>query len=377
MSNNKLILFIQILVYFFRDIVFGINLLISPRKKYIMVRGLTTEAKILNNARYLLEALDKDERYRVVYVHSKKFSEFDFLKNTKYVKKNSLKSYYYQANSKFVFHSGTRNVGIKSTKQIDIYLNYGSNYKNNFETYHDHNLKRRACRFDYLVSGGSKDAELMKIEMPATLNNGAEILEFGNPRIDHIKKTSSETIEVLKKDLDIDLETKVILYVPTWREEETISIQDVVEELAEILGDKYTILYKAHTTGYSKNVETNLSLSNYIDVTNSELMFEDLVTISDVIISDYSSALLDAPGAGKVPQAFVYDIDEQLADRGLLFDPREFKIAPLSFTVQELATNIMMMSSYTREMQNNIEKFANFENGNSISKLLKFIEEKY
>ena len=84
-----------------------------------------------------------------------------------------------------------------------------SDYKRNFYN--------NAQTWDYLISQNSYSTEIFRRAFGFT----KEILEIGYPRNDILfHKNNKEDIEKIKKELGLPLDKKIILYAPTWRDNE-------------------------------------------------------------------------------------------------------------------------------------------------------------
>lgn len=154
----------------------------------------------------------------------------------------------------------------------------------------------------------------------------SQILLYGYPKNDllvHNDKT--EQINVRKK-IGIPIDKKIILYAPTYREENpNIMISNVdFNKWYSILGDNYYVLYRAHPT-----VSNLTSLKKYknfiIDVSNYPNNI-DLMIASDILISDYSGIFFEYAVTGKPMYCYSYDYDDYVKSRQLYFDIR--KIIP-------------------------------------------------
>ena len=145
---------------------------------------------------------------------------------------------------------------------------------------------------------------------------------MGYPRNDVLvtRQNDTEYIEQIKKDLNLPKDKKVIMYAPTWRDDEFVKkgqylfdLKINLANLKEQIGDDYVILLRMHylianaldLTGYD---DFAIDVSNYNDIS-------ELYLISDALITDYSSVMFDY-GILKRPQFFfAYDIEKY--DKGL------------------------------------------------------------
>lgn len=151
---------------------------------------------------------------------------------------------------------------------------------------------------------------------------------IGLPRNDELvaKNTVDEVVR-LKGKLDIPLEKKVIFYAPTFREYEMDNNDDFVllppikwEKWEKTLSDTYIILFRAHSAVMKvMNVRQNDFLR---DVSHYPYL-NDLLLVSDILISDYSSIYFDYSILKRPMLCFCYDYEEYARTRGMYFDIRE------------------------------------------------------
>lgn len=132
----------------------------------------------------------------------------------------------------------------------------------------------------------------------ATLAFNAEISQFinsGLPRNDLFfdeKMVKLRTFEILNK-LDLDSEFRYALYAPTYREFKGSSTYNIdfsaVKTALEIrFGGNWKILFRSHY--YLDNIK---GLPDYIIDVSSHDDMQEILLISDVLITDYSSSVWD------------------------------------------------------------------------------------
>lgn len=144
------------------------------------------------------------------------------------------------------------------------------------------------------------------------------------PRNDKLLKYSQIEKETIIRKLNLPKEKRILLYMPTYREFLTDfrnqTYQSFPIDLGKWksqLGKKYVLLIRAHYV-VSKIVgvcdsEFVRDVSDYEDV-------NDLYAVSDMLISDYSSAFIDYSILEKPMICFAYDEDEYREKRGLYFE---------------------------------------------------------
>lgn len=122
-----------------------------------------------------------------------------------------------------------------------------------------------------------------------------EILKIGMPRNDKLLVNNEKEINLIKTYLNIPPDKKILLYAPTFRDNTPnsqnpiIDISLTLEELNNKGGD-WICIVRAHSA--SKGINIQNKNKKIIDVTKYPDM-ADLLLISDMLITDYSSCAGD------------------------------------------------------------------------------------
>lgn len=205
------------------------------------------------------------------------------------------------------------------------------------------NFYNESRNWDYLISPNRYSTEIFK----RAFQFDKTIIESGYPRNDIlINANGGQGIAALKKKYHLPADKKVLLYAPTWRDDQFYSkgqykfdIQLDLKLLREKIGDKYIVLLRMHYL-----VAENFDLSPYkgfaYDFSNHEDIRE-LYLISDLLITDYSSVFFDYGNLKRPIIFYVYDIDlyrDKL--RGFYYDFESKAPGPLAKTTEEVIQHI-------------------------------------
>lgn len=139
-------------------------------------------------------------------------------------------------------------------------------------------------------------------------------------------------------------EKKILLFAPTFRGNGKNSgfypvEQFDVNKLYEQLKEEYAIIIKHHPFARERN-KINKKYKDYIiDMSdNSEL--NDLLFVTDLLITDYSSAVFEA-SLLDIPMLFyVYDLYQYVATRGFYYEYETFVPGKIVFDFEEIASAI-------------------------------------
>lgn len=156
------------------------------------------------------------------------------------------------------------------------------------------------------------------------------IFETGYPRNDYLITYSHEDVQQIKTKLGlIGCDKKIILYAPTWRDNEhdsatgfTYNTKVDFDKLRDELSDKFIILFRAHylvsnSFDFEKYNGFVYDVSHYDDI-------NELYVVSDMLITDYSSVFFDYANLKRPIIFYMYDYEfykEEL--RGFYIDMRE------------------------------------------------------
>ena len=169
----------------------------------------------------------------------------------------------------------------------------------------------------------------------------SKIKALGLPRMDYYFE--NRDLDKLKKDFcqkyGISQDKKIILYAPTFRDEEkynnVFSYLDL-EEFNARLGNEYVLALRLHPKIKNFYKEDISSKGKYIDVSGYESE-QELMLISDVLITDYSSIMIEYSILNKPTVFFTYDLDEYLKnERGFYYDFKTTVPGPIVYTSDEL-----------------------------------------
>ena len=169
----------------------------------------------------------------------------------------------------------------------------------------------------------------------------SKIKALGLPRMDYYFE--DRDLDKLKaefcKKYGISPDKKIILYAPTFRDEEkynnVFNYLDL-EKFNESLSHEYVLALRLHPKikdFYSDDIS---SKGKYVDVSDFESE-QELMLLSDIMITDYSSIMIEYAILNKPIIFFTYDLDSYLAnERGFYYDFKSTVPGPIVKTSDEL-----------------------------------------
>ena len=116
---------------------------------------------------------------------------------------------------------------------------------------------------------------------------------------------------------------KVILYAPTWRDDERDLVLMDLKKFRDALSSEYVFLIKMH--GLSERI--NISVGDFVmDVSDYEDTSKLLLAV-DVLITDYSSIMFDFGLLKRPILLYMQDYDKYKKERGLYFDVEDTQLS--------------------------------------------------
>ncbi|WP_433959366.1 CDP-glycerol glycerophosphotransferase family protein [Cytobacillus horneckiae] len=353
---------------------------------YPLMRLLPQKKKTVVFESYWGKSFDCNPRalYEYIDENHKDFETVWFLKNTgtkingsgKKVRINSFKYYYYLAAAKYF---------VNNVNFPDFYRKRSSSKE--LQTMHGTPLKtlgldvpgdvdtepkkskflNRCSRWDYLTVPSNYVAEVAK----SAFEFDRDILRVGYPRNDKLFHNNNDAYkEKIKRELNIPLDKKIILYAPTWRIKNKFNIEMDIDKLQKELSNEYIILFKFH---HFVSNSINLPNNDFIHNVSRYDDIRDLYLISDILITDYSSVMFDYAILNKPQILFTYDLENYRDKlRGMYLDITEYAPGPLTRNTDELLDAIKKVHNYHNDYDAQIQlfrnKFCEYDDGHASEK---------
>lgn len=154
-------------------------------------------------------------------------------------------------------------------------------------------------------------------------------IQKGYPRNDFLYTLTDEGIAELKISLKIPEGKKVILYAPTWRDNQhepgvgyTYNLGINFDKLYHELSEEYVILFRAHYL-----VSNGFDFDKYHGFVMDVCQYDDinhLYAVSDLLITDYSSVFFDYANLKRPMLFYMYDkVEYKDTIRGFYIDLEE------------------------------------------------------
>ena len=327
--------------------------------------------EMLNDKKY------KDYKFVWAFIHPEEFKFLEKNRNTKVVKYHSDEYKETFAKAKYWFTpSRLSDYIVPKENQVYVQFWHGTPLKklgfdievkgkNAMHTVKEWSelYEYDASRYSYMVSP-SKFVTEKYISAFNLKKIGKDkcILETGYPRNDALFTFDKKYVDLLKKNLGIPSDKKIILYAPTWRDDQykvgtgyTYQLGIDFDEFRKKFEKDYVILFRTHylvaeAIDLSKYEGFIYNVSDYSDI-------NDLYILSDMIITDYSSVFFDYANLKRPMIFYMYDLDDYKNNaRDFYIDLDELP-GPIVQKEEDLYNEIKNIDNYWDTYKEKYEKF--------------------
>ena len=273
----------------------------------------------------------------------------------------------------------------KKAEQILIETWHGSLGLKSFSNNKDKNWLKKAAasgkRTNYCLSNSSFETELFK----STFWGNADIREYGHARNDILFANNADRArliaENLRRELCLPDGVNVALYAPTFRDDKhDLSVFDIdyrklVDSLSKRFGGDWIVIKRFHYEIKRSNENLSPVQSDIVVDVSDYRDIQDLLLITDVGITDYSSWVFDYMLSGKPAFLYACDTESFCAERGFLY-PIETTPFPLAHNMTELVENILNFNyeDYSAACGKFIREKGCIEDGRAVEKTIELLK---
>lgn len=327
--------------------------------------------------KYLLE----DERFKDfthIWVlqsdeHIKK--ELKKLKNLILVKRGSNLYLRYLASAKYLINNTTFPAYF-IRKEGQFYLNtwhgtplktLGKYIKTSFMEHS--NTQRNFLQCTHIINPNDFTQKVLLKDYDIADIYSGKALVSGYARIDLTLKRQ----DFLKSRFDIKEGQKVLLYAPTYRGDfgnPDFDYKFITKLLEELCVMPFKVLFKGHHETLALIEENGLRIA---DANDRDIDTNELLSIVDILITDYSSIAFDFMPQDKPIIYYCYDYEKYKKERGMYFDLKDLGLSYCKNTteVKTLLKDEVFLNQKNRYAHLK-EKFFPLEDGHSTKRVVDF-----
>ena len=234
-------------------------------------------------------------------------------------------------------------------------------------------ITREAAAWDMLLTQNEFAAETLT----AAFGYRGEPAVFGYPRNDALTADTAPVRRAeTRRRLGIADSRKVLLYLPTWRDDGAVASPYLnFEAAAARLGPDYLLLYRGHHKIANRRKTTGQV--HYVDVTVYPEI-NDLYLAADLLVTDYSSAIFDFCTTGKPMYFLAPDLEHYRdSERGFYFDFEEQVPGPVTTSTDELLsvilTNQVACEPYSGRYREFVHRYASDDDGAAADRVVQVV----
>lgn len=340
-----------------------------------------------DSCKYIYEYLADTEgdNYKYIWVLNNKKTKIPG--NVEKVKYLSLRWFYYTSRAKY-YVNNVRQPAWKHKRKGSVHLEtwHGTPLKklvfdmedvHSATATHKQDVYDQSRGWDYLISDNPFSTDIFE---SCFLYPREQIIETGYPRNDVLYAPDiNDRADIIRKKLGIAEGKKVILYAPTWRDDEyygpgqyQFALKLNLDKMRERFGNEYVVLLRTHyyiadaidTNGYDGFA---YNVSRYDDIA-------ELYLIADMCITDYSSVFFDYANLKRPILFYVYDFEKYKNKlRGFYIDMETELPGPLLYTEEELYEAIdnidKICEAYKNRYNSFYDRFCGIDDGNAAKRV--------
>ncbi len=362
----------------------------------LIVMGSFGGGAFVDNTKYLFKFLNERSDYKLVWIAKLDHVARTILKKGyKCVSTYSFEAIKLLRRAKFIFMThgymdllpirfspkSTKILTFHATpiKRLDINVNEDFMYNGWGDYFH---LKLKNDQYiDYILTPSANKIE-HDVLSKQLLISSKKILDLGYPRNDILLYKDKAFNRELKKKYDVPEGIKrIVLYAPTFRSNRILKFplsNQELNALNKLLNEQNALfLIKGHMV--SEKIDLNAHKS--IKIVDKASDIQELSLISDLLITDYSSVLIDYFLTLKPVILFPYDLDEYSRTKGLNYDLNKIAGGPIVYNAKDLIDAIRDIDEIDLKFKEKRiklrDRFNKYIDDKSTERVLDFFNIKY
>lgn len=266
-------------------------------------------------------------------------------------------------------------------KRLGVDISHVEIPGNTTQQYHQQFIDE-ADRWDYLIAPNAYSKTIFQ----SAFGFHHHFLDIGYPRNDILyHENNLKSIDLLKKQLLGTSPEHVIMYAPTWRDDDyqkqgvyKFELPFSLKKFFEVVDSNTTLIIRPHYL-----VKDHINISGFEDRVKicAEQDIKQLYLITDLLITDYSSVMFDFANLKRPMLFFPYDLDHYRDElRGFYFEYQPQNLpgpmvtdATRFYSELALFNTTRRFTDYEKNLEDFNTKFCAWENGTASQKVSEII----
>jgi CDP-glycerol glycerophosphotransferase len=239
-------------------------------------------------------------------------------------------------------------------------------------------ISRAASQWSALVSPSPYATEALR----SAFRYRGPVIEQGYPRNDPLFRPDRDAVaESARRELGIADDRTVVLYAPTFRDDQTSASNRFtfrmpidLQRFHDELGDRFVLLLRMHLLIRGAVPIPEAATSSILDVSRFPEI-ERLYLASDVLVTDYSSVLFDYANLRRPMVFYAYDLESYRDElRGFYLDYDNDLPGPVATTEDELFKTLGALDDvrarYATRYDAFLERFSPMDDGHAAERVV-------
>jgi len=347
------------------------------------------EISFNSSLEYIKKELDKNGQFNYNYIYKDKYSfnnldsfKEKFLKFFKILNLLFIKTFRL-ARSKYIFLDDNffpmayMNFDEDSTV-IQLWHASGAFKKFGFDVVEDENIQNlielSGSKIDYLAVSSNKVSKIYKEAFKVEDN---KILALGTPKTDYYfdkKNNNEKNIKQIREKFEREHPEikgkKIVLYAPTFRENKKMNNDILLNFDSHLfcssLGSDFCLFFKSHPKFKISELDYFIDVSYYENT-------HELLLISDILITDYSSIMIEYAILSKPIIFYPFDFEYYVNnERGFYFDYNQVP-GPIARNTEDIIKFIEEDSFDFKKIKDFVSKNYDYLDNNSSKRIIDYI----
>ena len=205
-------------------------------------------------------------------------------------------------------------------------------------------------KYDLLLS----TSETTKITLKKMFHSTNNIIITGEPKNDIFFNGIKKQELLNKLNLSQFEDYKVVTYMPTFRDKPTNYINTFNFSETKMKDfNKILFLNKWHPADASLKMSEEMDSPNLVYISNQDIYTQEIMFLTDILITDYSSCFVDFLLLNRPIIFFAYDFKEYSEYRGFFYDYSNIVPGPIVYTMNEL---LLVLKEYIHNPEKDKDK---------------------